>query len=283
MKLGAVVVVFNPEEDVVDNISSYAQWCDYVIIWDNSPSPIFNMDSESLKLTMSIPDHTPFQYVSDGSNYGLAHAYNCAIDIFRNYGCTHLMTMDQDSRFENFVTFRKRVEMLEKEKYILAPVINSFCDDTQNELISANDVAQSGCVHPLSMIDEVGLFREDFFIGMVDVEMQLKAVEKGYRVFQIGGCNMIHQIGSGRTVNWCGKIIHLSDYGPLRHYYDSRNRILMWKEFPYDISFHGKIKHLIGRLSLCIKIFLFEDRKFAKIISIIRGTFNGLFNIIKPY
>ena len=265
--LATVVVCYFPDSTLLENIATYSSGSDYLFIWDNTPggSAIVN----------SITDAIVLNYGKE--NMGLAFAYNRTIELAKQKGATHIMTMDQDSKFENFALFRNCLESFPND--MICPPINSQL--VGNRYVT--HAAQSGCVFPLEMIDQVGTFREEFFIGMVDVEMQLKATEAGYRIIQVGGCSLIHHVGSERKVSFLGHSISVSDYSPLRHYYDSRNRILMWREFPNDFSFRGKIKHLTGRIKVLVKILLFEDNKLYKTFSILRGTWNGLFNRIKPY
>ena len=267
IKLATVVVCWYPDDELLLNIASYSDGTDYLYVWDNTPN--------GSPLVDSINDATVLNHGKQ--NMGLAYAYNRAIELAEQQGATHIMTMDQDSRFENFALFRDRIE-LHPEEMVCPPINVPIRDD-----IVVSYAAQSGCVFPLSMIRQVGGFREDFFIGMVDVEMQLKAQEAGYNMIQIGGCRLIHHVGSERKVHLGRHEISVSDYSPLRHYYDSRNRILMWREFPDDYSRKGKIKHLIGRLKVLTKICLFENDKISKSTAIIRGTWNGLFNRVKPY
>lgn len=272
MILAAVVICFNPNEEVLYNIGSYAYGVDYLYIWDNTPG-----GAEILK---NLPFGELHHY--EHRNMGLPYAFNRIIEICRQKGVTHLMTMDQDSRFDDFEFFRHHIELLDSqgEKFLFCPSLN-FSGQTED--VELHDTAQSGCTHPMQLFGEVGLFREDFFIGMVDVEMQLKAKEAGYRILQIASCNLFHQIGSGRTIRFLGRTINVSDYSPLRCYYDSRNRILMWYEFPYDMCTRDKIRHFTGRLKVMVKIALFEKNKRRKIAAIIRGTWNGLRNKAIPY
>ena len=267
LKLATVVVCWYPNEDLINNIASYSKGTDYLFVWDNTPggSPIVS----------SIKNAVILNY--GNKNMGLAYAYNRTIEIAKQQGASHIMTMDQDSRFENFDLFREKLSFY--PNHMVCPPINNHFDGNKYVF----HAAQSGCVFPLEIIAKIGGFREDFFIGMVDVEMQLKAQEVGYKIVQVGGCSLIHHIGSERKVKLLGHPISVSDYSPLRHYYDSRNRILMWKEFPSDYSIKGKIKHLLGRIKVIIKILLFEDNKVSKSLAIIRGTWNGIFNRIKPF
>ncbi len=267
-KLVTVVVCWFPTEDLLLNIASYSTGTDLLIVWDNTPG--------GSPLVSSIHNATILNYGKD--NMGLAYAYNRAIELAEQIGATHIMTMDQDSRFENFTHFRQCLDLYPDS--MICPPLNST---TVLENKEVSHAAQSGCVFPINMINKVGGFREDFFIGMVDVEMQLKAQSAGFSIIQVGGCSLIHHIGSERVVSFMGHSISVSDYTPIRHYYDSRNRILMWKEFPTDYNLRGKVSHMLGRLKVMIKILLFENNKSKKISAILRGTWNGLLNRTKPF
>ena len=50
---------------------------------------------------------------------------------------------------------------------------------------------------------------------------------------------------------------------------DSRNRILMWHEFPYDYNLKEKIKYFLSRLKVMAKILLFETNKYAKLSAVL--------------
>lgn len=273
-KLATVVVCYYPNDDLAGNISSYFRPLDRLYVWDNTPG-----GSDVVKSIAQFENVILLNV--GGKNEGLSFAYNKAIEKAEQEDCTHIMTMDQDSRFEHFDRFVDGVSSKKNQGF------GMFCPPINNPSV-LNDMevpcaAQSGCVFDLQMIEKIGGFREDFFIGMVDVEMQLRAVQNGYKMLCVGGCNLVHQIGSGRVVELLGYKIGVSDYGPLRHYYDSRNRILMWKEFPDDYNAKGKMKHLLGRFKVMVKVLLFENNKLKKVFAIIRGTWNGIFNRLKPY
>lgn len=274
MKLATITIAYNPNIDELrQNIASYAGLSDIFILWDNSEKPL---DLSNIKADFP---HTIIH--QDGINHGLPHAYNWAINYAVEHNCTHLMTMDQDSQFERFHEYYQWVAT-KGHNGISSCAINQT-KPIQEECTLINDSAQSSSIFPLSMIKEIGPFREDLFISMVDAEMCLRAQEHGYKTLQYNGSNLIHHIGSGRKVTFMHRTIAVSDYNALRHYYDSRNRILMWHEFPYDMSTKNKWKHLFGRVKVMVKIILFEKKKAEKIIAITTGTWYGLLNKAKPY
>ena len=274
MKLATVVVTYHPDiPTTIQNILSYTQHSELLIIWNNSS---FNIEDWKV-----FANSRQTIICGNGENIGLGAAYNKAITLAEEHDCTHLMTMDQDSQFENFSHYKKQIETFND------PRVGIFTCPINNDISKAGyrsaTVCQSGSIYTLKMLKEIGGFREDFFIGMVDAEMSLRALEKGYKIYQFTESNLIQHIGSGRTVQFLGKKITVSDYSPLRHYYDSRNRILMWNEFSNDFDTKHKLQHFWSRAKLIIKILLFENQKREKILAIIRGTFNGILNQTKPF
>ena len=274
MKLASVTVAYHPDiEQLCHNLASYAKEVEVLMLWDNSENPL---DLSELK--SEFPHLVVHQ---DGVNHGLPKPYNWAMDYAKVQGCTHLMTMDQDSSFEDFHGYRQWIETAHHTG-ISAIVINPT-RPAESETTAITCAGQSASVFPLEMLKEVGPFREDLFIGMVDAEMCLRAQEKGYKILQYNGSGLIHAVGSRRMVKFLGHSVMVSDYNALRHYYDSRNRILLWHEFPYDYNFKGKVHHLLGRMKVMLKILLFEKHKWAKITAIVRGTYYGFRNRAVPY
>lgn len=274
MKLASITVAYHSDiKDLRHNLASYANNVKVLMLWDNSETP-----HDLRELKSAFPNLVVHQ---DGVNHGLSKPYNWAINYAMMQGCSHLMTMDQDSIFENFPHYKKQIESFYDTTVgiFTCPINNDISENGYRE----TTVCQSGSVYTMEMLNSIGGFREDLFIGMVDAEMSLRAIEKGYKIYQFTGCNLVQHIGSGRRVHFLGKDITVSDYSPLRHYYDSRNRILMWHEFPYDYTTWQKLQHHLSRIKLIIKILLFENQKYSKTIAIIRGTFNGISNRIIPF
>lgn len=275
MKLAAIIVLYNPNlEDIEKNLQSYANAVDLLIIWDNSTKP------QSLNNLLTLYPNAIIK--QNGCNYGLATAFNKGIDIATQYHCSHIMTMDQDSTFVNFEEYRTTVEMSSLEG-ITCTAINDDCMNLTSDTSVIGYSCQSGSIYPLSLIKKIGPFREDLFIGMVDAEISLRAQKFGYSITRFNKCKLIHHIGSGRRVKVFGHDITVSDYNALRHYYDSRNRILLWQQFPNDYNFHSKIKHFCSRIKLIIKIILFEHNKLSKSRAIIMGTIYGICNKSVPF
>lgn len=271
MRLATVVVTYYPViSSVISNILSYINHTEILVVWNNSEYDVNDWaDLHTCSKQLFI--------CGTGANVGLGKAYNKAFEIAVENECTHLMTMDQDTSFVDFLNYRKAVESLQEFDFF-CPTLNK--GDNPIEVTMA---LQSGSIYSVKMLKKIGLFREDFFIGMIDAEISLRALANGFGIKQIGDCGLIHHIGSGRTITFLNHKVILSDYNALRHYYDSRNRILMWYEFPNDFDFAGKFHFFISRLKLIVKVLLFEDKKKSKIVAIIKGTWYGIKNELKAY
>lgn len=273
MKLASVTVLYNTtEEELLDNLVSYADLVDVLILWDNTPSP---NDLERIVQRWSATI-----LIQNGENVGLGDAYNRAYDIAKRYDCTHLMTMDQDTKFIDFGKFRKWAEN-QSDNILHCQVGGYHNSDNETEVM---DVwCQSATIFPLAMLDKIGLFRSDYFIGMIDAEIGLRAAHAGYCVIQYNGTNAQHNLTQPATGKLFGHTVHLYNYSPFRHYYESRNRILIAKEYPSDFDKRYISRFVIARLKLIVKILLFENNKACKTGAIISGTFNGLLKKAVPY
>ena len=94
MRLLAVVVLYHPGKDLAGNIDSYLSQVDKLLLWDNTPGD----GQERLPLPdISHPER--LEHRGCGRNVGIGAALNDAVAYAREYGYTHLLTLDQDSFF----------------------------------------------------------------------------------------------------------------------------------------------------------------------------------------
>ena len=100
MKILGIVTLYNPPKEVGENLSSYAPFLDGLYLWDNTAGGS-NVDS-------LLPPEVAKRVLMHrrGRNVGIAMALNAAIDLALKEGYTHLLTMDQDSRFKEGATLR---------------------------------------------------------------------------------------------------------------------------------------------------------------------------------
>jgi rhamnosyltransferase len=263
MKLLGIVILYYPEDDIVANINSYIEDVDELIVWYNSSSNI------------KIPEHQKIVSMGDGTNVGLGKALNEAVKYAKINGFTHLLTMDQDSHFEkdHFLNYISLVEKA-SEKTIFAPncvVYGQQMHNIQDDFVVVECCGQSGSIYPVDVFDETGLFREDFFVDGVDIDMNYRSGKYGILTKIITPILLHHQLGSPKTKhNFLGISISSNERSAVRSYYIVRNDLLVHKFHPkHDTDiFYNFYKRLF-------LVVFFEKDKKAKLKGLIMGYFHG--------
>lgn len=270
MKLCAIVILYNPDYDAKENILKYLCSVDHLIIWDNSPQNKINwlFPSYEEKIT----------WMSSGKNEGIAFALNRGIEYSMDNGYTHLLTMDQDSKWDDFRSFRDNLEIYGNEGYIYCPMVN-FQGKKNNKINTIKVSITSGTTYNLKIFKKIGWFREDFFIDGIDNEFGYRAYKNGYSTYQFMSNNLNQRFGSSKK--FFNRYIR--SYPAIRSFYMIRNHIWLWKE-PGSIMEKQMKRWLIeGQIIRKIpKIILAEDDKLKKLCAIFRGVYKGIITNPKP-
>ncbi|GHT55452.1 glycosyl transferase [Bacteroidia bacterium] len=268
MKLLGIVILYYPDDTLVDNIGSYIGGVDKLIVWENSPA---HSNGE-------IPESEKIIKMGNGENAGIGKALNEAIKYAQTNGFTHLLTMDQDSRFEkdHFSKYRSLVEK-NNEKTIFTPnyIIGGrslyYTHDTFMEDNSGGQCL-SGSIYPLSIFCETGLFRDDLMVDGVDTEMNYRAKKQGVHTKITLPVLLHHQLGPpSKTYTFLGLSVNASCERPAqRAYYLVRNHILIKKLY----SQHDPDLFYTFYKRLFVVVF-FEKDKRIKLKGLIMGYIHG--------
>ena len=78
MRFAGVVILYNPPEDVLDNIKTYLNKIDFLYIFDNSEVP----DQDVAAQLECLPY---IKYVPFYDNKGISFALNCALELANDY------------------------------------------------------------------------------------------------------------------------------------------------------------------------------------------------------
>ena len=65
------------------------------------------------------------------------------------------------------------------------------------EVVEVREVMLSGMIIPVSIFEEVGKFREDFFMDLIDFEWCWRARFFGFKIFQSKKALAYHSLGEG--------------------------------------------------------------------------------------
>ncbi len=227
MKLAAVVILYYPDESVFNNISSYIEEVDTVYIYDNSPTNTFENQIHKLKNT---------RYYWDRKNEGIAKRLNSAFYMCLNEGYDHLLTMDQDSSFENndLTKYKFLIEELNIENISMYGILHDRKQILANtKYYEMNKLLiTSGSILPIKSINDIGYFNEELFIDGVDTEYCLRIFEKYFKTIQFTSIVLNHNIGISATkITPSLKLEKRHFHSPIRAYYISRNYFYLRNKF----------------------------------------------------
>lgn len=95
-------------------------------------------------------------------------------------------------------------------------------------VVACDFLISSGSLIPLAAFAEIGGMDESLFIDNIDIEWCFRATARGYRLYGVGAARMQHRIGDRlqRLPFGLGEVIV---HSPLRLYYMSRNRVLLYR------------------------------------------------------
>jgi rhamnosyltransferase len=268
MKVLGIVVLYYPDADIVSNIRSYLDAVDKLIVWDNTPVCSF----------INFPKDPKIIQMGNAENAGIGKALNEAVGYAEANGFTHLLTMDQDSYFENdsCKTYLAIVENA-KQKAIFSPnyIVRKEAFYTSSELFLEVETSMtSGSLYPLSVFEETGRFREDFFIDLVDSEFSLRAKQKGIPTLAIPSIRLIHGLGYQKKKHkFLWKVFFPNEYSPIRSYYIVRNGIIAKKLYPEAEYFKGHLFYWFYKRMFFV--LCYEENKWEKWKALICGYIHG--------
>ena len=277
MKCVGIVITFFPNiSQLRNNIKTYINDIDTLIVWENTPSENRNYNSEDIKsLSAKIV------LLGNGTNVGIGEALNAGVKWLLDNDSDYLLTLDQDSFFEK--------GMMSKYKKIISdyrdPNIGIFgvnytgkdklAYETDAPVIFVKECITSGSMFPKSTFQKGLLFNKELFIDAVDFEFCYRAKKEfGLQTIIITDIILNHKIGYSEN-NLLGKIS--DNYSAFRTFYLIKNQIYVWRKFPNLYPKRKKIHLIVKYIALrYLSVLFFENDKKAKLISITKGIKTGL-------
>ena len=278
-KYAGVVVLYNPDIDIYNNINSYIDDLDIIYIIDNS-----EITDESI--VGKIKGINKCVYINLMGNKGLAYALNVGCEMAREGGNKYVLTMDQDSIFAEG-SVKKIIEFIENtnEHYaIVCPNVKSvYYDDNSSQkkiaytLLSEDRnelkkwVMTSGSMMCLEDYDSVNGFDNQMFIAHIDIDLCIKFNLKNKKIIMLGNSIIYQRFGNSVPKRILWKKVHPSFASLVRTYYLFRNQKYL------EIKYGNKTKKFINvhLYKFIIKIVLFEKQKFKKIKMALIGFNDG--------
>lgn len=238
VKLLAIVVTYYPDlSELKRNILRYLSDVDSLMIWENTPLK----DRKGYQLDISQFGGKVF-FAGVDDNMFISYPLNQAVNYAKLNGFTHILTMDQDSCFEegHFSKYKK-IATASENLDIWGPNPNNSFQPIQDIPQKRDRLMTSGNIVNLKLFDEIGLFREDYKIDCVDFEFCYRAIRNGYSVYSVNSI-LIHQ-NFGNKIRTRFKF-ETYRYSPLRLFFMARNNIILHYEYP-EHGYNGIVTYIL--------------------------------------
>ena len=262
IKIAGVVVLYNPDESVYQNIKTYIHALHTLYIIDNS----------SLKhdIGTKLLEYKNIQMIHSGENIGISKALNFALNYAEMQDYKWLMTLDQDTSFNvgDIDIFLESFHILNDENIALvSPLHNKkfIVENAENSFIDKDYIMTSANVVNIKIAREIGGYDENLFIDEVDHEFCFRLKNSEYTIFQYIAIAVNHSLGTSYKYNEKIKL-----YDPVRLYYMSRNYLYLKNKyyFKYHSFFKIRDRYL---LKFFLNQLIYGKQRFKNITMIFKG------------
>lgn len=266
-----VVLLFNPDiEKLLRSIYSYIYSIDKLIIWNNTP----NVPTDDIKKIFCEKDYyKKLIFLGRGHNSGLSIAMNEARSYVLENHYDYLLTMDQDSIWENFNNYLAATEKIENNNPIFIPQINVKNSNNEIEKVHTpyTSLINSGTLYSVGALLKLGPFDDNLFVEGIDTEIGLRCAVKNISIYCVNSGILIQIYSSPRKHRLLG------------FKFESRNTSLkrikeivasnVYLSYKYPLFRTQIIKHFndIYGIHYLIKLILFENNKIKKIKEYLMG------------
>lgn len=244
LNIAGVVILYNPDLDKIrSNLNTFVPFLKKLYIFDNSEfeNKIFKLHQDWTSVEI--------EYHFQGNNLGLAKRLNEAVEISKNEGFDYLLTMDQDSFFEEG-GMNNYMNLISSNTDNLVAQFGVNFQPNQIKIksspLSSLALITSGSVLNLNLVDFVGTFDENLFIDFVDSDFSFRIIERGYVNLMFTDIILNHRIGylkNGRSIVTFKKTPRIL-HSPVRVYYIIRNGLyLLYKKKYRNTKMRGEIKN----------------------------------------
>lgn len=270
MRIAAVITAYHPDERLAAVVDSVLGSCAEIVVADNTPA---GESSVSDKL-----DDPRVRVLRPGRNLGLAAALNTGI---RHIGpaADAVLFLDQDSVLEPDVVPALAAHLeADPGVGVATPAPWDATHGRFYETFSGRhgDVSDraicitSGMLLRRDTMEEVGAFREEFFVDYADLEYALRVRRTGARIIQDKRLKLPHSIGERRTHKFLGLPVVVTHHPAWRHYWTLRNGLITIREQGAH-SPAWAVTALLFLARCAVQASLFEDDRRAHVAALARG------------
>ena len=268
-RIAGVVVLYQPGEEVADNVSTYIGEVEVLFAVDNS-------DDDGNCSAGRLKEMEKVVYLANRTNLGVAAALNRGAGLALERGFDFLLTMDQDSRATPGMV-RAMLDCLNVltpgDIGIVAPFLATRPGERpvgKADCPEVETAMTSGSLLDLRVYEKAGPFLDELFVDFVDIEYCLRLRASGYRIFRANRAVLEHRVGELMKVPMVGGDLYLTSHAPLRKYYKTRNRFFVAKRyrtlFP-EFCLRDRVRFFLE----LVRLLLFEGEKRQKLAMMAKG------------
>ena len=271
MKIDGVVVLYNPEDEILNNIEKYRPFLEHLYVVDNSTK----INEELVKKVQCFKN---VKYISLNGNKGIGKALKVGLEEAKVSGADVCLTMDQDSIFpsERFDEIKDYLEKNINDYAIIGLNFNS--DSTEKGIIDVKTLLTSGNFINMDDYKKINGFNEDLFIDCVDFELNEQFDKINRKIGYINDISLIHKMGNPLVRRFLGVKVTALNHSPIRYYYRFRNGYYLYKQ---NKKFYKHLKKQF--FSIKLKVMLYEPNKKEKFKMMRRGILDAKRNILGEF
>lgn len=294
MVIAAIVVTYFPNEVLLARLlRCIGDGVKKIYVIDNTPNgnKIWLSSEWFCKSDLDV-DYHPL-----GENYGIAKAQNIGIDFAIKDGCDHVVLFDQDSAppggmINNLANAELKMLAAGVKVGSVGPL---FLDEKTNGYsqairhsgfmvhkvkitpddslpVIADHLIASGSLIRMSILQEVGVMREELFIDWVDIEWGLRAGSFGYQHFIIPKVVMLHSIGD-EFVSFGNQQINL--HSDIRNYYIVRNACYLLTDSSVNWQWRASIFFKVPRCVIFYSITTLSKKRGKTFLLLLKACSDG--------
>lgn len=268
MQVAAVVIFYNPDHSVLNNLNTYLNQVGRTFIIDNSDNPLDD------SLISEINSINNIEYISNRKNLGIAAALNIGVRKAISEGYSYILTMDQDGKAAPDLISKLLDVMTASDN--IGIVAAEHMDPDLHNLPRENITKEvlftmtNGNLLNLSAYQKSGEYLEELFIDHVDHEFCLRLNKNGFKIIKTNNTFIYHKLGKAVKKRILGINLYPTYHLPIRLYYRTRNRFYV--NDLYKKIFPGYVKedrrHMLREI---FDIILCEKDLFNKFKMILKG------------
>jgi rhamnosyltransferase len=279
-RVGAVVVLYQPDSEVLENLRILAAQVDVLVIVDNG-------SSESFRAELAPMLNARVELIRHPKNLGIATGFNTGVRRLIELGCGFSLTFDQDSRVsQDFVAKILNAFLEARTSFPAVAVIAPQWKDENSGIVYDHElkpgstfglmkwtISSGNCIDN-QVFKTVGYFDDGYFIDGVDLDFHLRCRKMGFCILKTSRVSMSHRLGIQKRVRIFGFEFTISIHNRIRKYYIARNKIKNMKNhglFDPGCIFRD-MWYLLGDV---LTIILYDDEKKEKLELTFRGIRDG--------